>query len=128
MTNLIAASTTPATLAARFAWTAHPGRATATLAALTAAATLGAAALGCTSPSWPASPTAATELARFDAAQGGLAEGLAVRGKTAYVGFASTGQVVAVDLGTGKTAPYSSLPAPVAGKGFVTGRVLRGDD
>jgi sugar lactone lactonase YvrE len=35
---------------------------------------------------------------------------------------------VAVDLASGKTTPYSSLPAPVSGKGFVTGLAVHGDD
>jgi sugar lactone lactonase YvrE len=102
-----------------------PAAATAALAALAGGA------LGCASspaPAWPTTPAAATEVVRFDASQGSQSEGLAVRGKTAYFGFASTGQVVAVDLGSGKVTPYSSLPRPGAGTGFVTGLALRGDD
>jgi sugar lactone lactonase YvrE len=57
-----------------------------------------------------------------------MSEGLAVRGSTAYVGFASTGQVMTVDLKSGATAPYTSLPQPVSGKGFVTGLALHGND
>lgn len=113
MTDPMATSTTPSILAACRAVAA---RMVGPLAALAAGT------LGCAAPSWPAAPTAATELARFDAAQGDLAEGLAVRGKTA------TGRIVAIDLGSGKAAPYSALPAPVAGKGFATGLALHGDD
>jgi hypothetical protein len=98
-------------------------------AALTAFTTLAATtAVGCTSPSWPATPAAATELVRFDASQGSMSEGLAVRGTTAYVGFAATGQVVTVDLRSGTTAPYTSLPPPVSGKGFVTGLALHSSE
>jgi hypothetical protein len=88
-------------------------------------------ALGCasshSSPTWPATPVAATELVRFDPSQGALSEGLALRGRTAYFGYASTGQVVAVDLDSAKVTPYSTLPQPAAGKGFVTGLALRGE-
>jgi hypothetical protein len=87
--------------------------------------------IGCasshSSPTWPATPVAATELVRFDPAQGRLSEGLAVRRRTAYFGFAGSGQLVAVDLDSGQLTPYSSLPQPVAGKGFVTGLALRGN-
>lgn len=96
--------------------------------AIPLAAAVLAGAPGCTSPSWPASPTAATQLAHFDGAQGSMAEGLAVRGKTAYVGYAASGQIVTVDLDSDRTAPYGSLPRPVAGKGFVTGMLLHGED
>jgi hypothetical protein len=95
------------------------------LASLATFAALGAA---CSSRSWPSSPIAVTQVARFDAKQGAMSEGLAIRGNTAYVGFAPTGQIMAVDLATGKPTPYSSLPTPVAGKGFVTGLALRGSD
>lgn len=100
-----------------------PAKTTAALAALAASGTL-----GCTSPAWPTTPTAATEVVHFDPAQGSLSEGLAVRGNTAYFGFAGSGQVVAVDLATRAVTPYSSLPQPVSGKGFVTGLALRGND
>jgi SMP-30/Gluconolactonase/LRE-like region len=82
----------------------------------------------CSPPSWPASPPAAIELAHFDATQGRMAEGLAVHGKTAYVGYVASGQIVSVDLDTAAITPFSTLPQPVAGKGFVTGLVLHGDD
>jgi sugar lactone lactonase YvrE len=95
------------------------------LTALVAFSTLGAA---CSAPSWPSSPIAVTQLAHFDAKQGAMSEGLAIRGTTAYVGFAPSGQIMAVDLATGKATPYSTLPTPVAGKGFVTGLALRGGD
>jgi sugar lactone lactonase YvrE len=92
-------------------------------------AVLTAGVIGCSSPpSWPTSPVAATEVARFDAKQGAMSEGLAIRGKTAYVGYAGTGQVMSVDLDSGKTTPYSTLPTPVSGKGFVTGLALHGND
>jgi len=85
------------------------------------------AAAGCAA-SWPATPVVVTEVARLDAAQGSMSEGLAVRGKTAYLGYAGSGKVVAVDLDSGAVAPFSSLPQPVSGKGFVTGLAVRGDD
>jgi hypothetical protein len=71
---------------------------------------------------------AVTDVVRLDAAQGSMSEGLAVRGSTAYLGYAGSGQVVAVDLDSGAVTPYSSLPQPVAGKGFVTGLAVRGDE
>ncbi|HEY0191788.1 MAG TPA: hypothetical protein VGC42_11755 [Kofleriaceae bacterium] len=84
---------------------------------------------GCgTTAAWPASPTAATQLTKLDATQGSMAEGLAVRGKTAYMTYAGSGQVVTVDLDTGVATPYSTLPTPVAGKGFASGVVLHGND
>jgi sugar lactone lactonase YvrE len=86
-----------------------------------------ASAAGCAS-SWPATPVAVTEVARLDGAQGSMSEGLAVRGKTAYLGYAASGQVVAVDLDSGAVTPYSSLPQPVSGKGFVSGLAAHGDD
>jgi sugar lactone lactonase YvrE len=57
-----------------------------------------------------------------------MAEGLAVHGKTAYVGYVASGQIVSIDLDTAAITPYSTLPQPVAGKGFVTGLLLHGDD
>lgn len=99
-----------------------PGLFTATL--MTAIATGGCA----TSPAWPASPTAATQLAHFDATQGAMAEGLAVQGKTGYMAYAGSGQIVSVDLSTGAATPYSTLPTPVSGKGFASGMLLHGND
>jgi sugar lactone lactonase YvrE len=83
--------------------------------------------LGCAS-SWPAMPVQAVELLRLDGAKGSMSEGIAVNGKTAYLGYAGSGEVVAIDINTGAVTPYSSLPKPVAGKGFVTGLALRGSE
>ena len=93
-------------------------------AVLAAFAALGT---GCGSQ-WPASPVVVTEVAHFDGAQGKMSEGLVVRGKTAYLGYVGSGEVVAVDLDSGAVTAYSQLPAPVAGKGFVAGLALHGDD
>jgi sugar lactone lactonase YvrE len=82
---------------------------------------------GCAS-SWPSFPVAATELLRLDGAQGSLSEGLAVRGNSAYLGYAGSGQVVQVDLDSHAVVPFASLPRPVAGKGFVSGLLAHGDD
>ena len=69
-----------------------------------------------------AEASATTELvARFDPAAGQLPEGLVFTRDAAYVGFAPTSQVMRVDIGTGKATPHAQLPAPVAGKGFLTG-------
>ena len=68
----------------------------------------------------PAKP-ASQLVARFDAAAGELPEGLLVSADSVYVGFAPTSRVVRVDVATGQTTPYSQLPAPGAGKGFMTG-------
>lgn len=67
-------------------------------------------------------------VASFDPAQGQLPEGLTVVGDTAYVGFAPTGVVARVDLATGATQPWGKLPAPVPGKGFMTGLAERGGE
>jgi len=62
-------------------------------------------------------------LAHFDAKTGELPEGLAVTKDAAFVGFAPTSHVVKVDLGTGQSADYGQLPAPVPNQGFMTGLV-----
>jgi sugar lactone lactonase YvrE len=92
------------------------------LGALAAAASSGCAA------SWPATPVAATELVRLDGTKGYMSEGLALRGNSAYFGYAGSGQVVAIDVDSRSVAPFSSLPAPVPNKGFLSGLVLHGDD
>ncbi len=68
-----------------------------------------------------ARPAAAELLARFDAAAGELPEGLSVSGDAALVGFAPTAHVARVELATGKSSPFGTLPTPVPGKGFMTG-------
>jgi sugar lactone lactonase YvrE len=69
-----------------------------------------------------AESSATTELvAKFDPGAGELPEGLVFTEDAAYVGFAPTSQVMRVDIGTGKATQYAQLPAPVAGKGFLTG-------
>ncbi len=83
---------------------------------------------GCGSSQWPASPLVVGEVVRFDGTQGKLSEGLAVRGRTAYMGYVGSGEVVTVDLDSGAVAPFATLPAPVAGKGFVAGLAVHGDD
>lgn len=67
--------------------------------------------------------------AHFSVTAGELPEGLALAANTAYVGFAPTSRVVRVDLTTGVAASFGQLPAPVSGKGFMTGlaRARSGD-
>ncbi len=75
-------------------------------------------------------PTFATvaELVALDPMKGALSEGMAIRERKAYLGYASTGEIVQVDLATAAIAAYSSVPKPVAGMGFVTGLEFRGAD
>jgi sugar lactone lactonase YvrE len=68
-----------------------------------------------------AGPTTTELVAKFDASAGELPEGLVFTREAAYVGFAPTSQVMRVDVGTGRATQYAQLPAPVAGKGFMTG-------
>ncbi|HTE50156.1 MAG TPA: SMP-30/gluconolactonase/LRE family protein [Kofleriaceae bacterium] len=99
------------------------------IAAIAAIGVLAAAgAAGCTGSQWPASPVVVSEVARFDGARGQMSEGVAVREGTAYLGYVASGEVVAVDLESGAVTPYASLPQPVAGKGFVAGLAVHGDD
>ena len=64
-----------------------------------------------------------TYLTKFDAAKYQLPEGLWVTpdNATAYVGFAATGQIMAVSLADDKVSEFATVPAPPANKGFVTG-------
>ncbi|MCE9578566.1 MAG: hypothetical protein K8W52_35900 [Deltaproteobacteria bacterium] len=57
----------------------------------------------------------------FAAATGQLPEGVVVVGPDAYVGLAPLGQILRVDLATGTSTPFATLPTPEAGKGFMTG-------
>jgi len=82
------------------------------------AAAIAAGGVACTSTPAPVTPT---QISSFDAKQGSLPEGLAVRDGKAYVGLAPTGAVLQVDLKTGSSTPFSSLPTPVPNKGFMTG-------
>lgn len=59
----------------------------------------------------------------FDAATGGLPEGLAIAGHTAYVGMAPTGEIRAIDLESGASRSFATLPHPVPNQGFMTGLV-----
>lgn len=62
-------------------------------------------------------------LAKLDAAKSQIPEGLWVTpdSTTAYLGYAFTGQIVAVTLADTTVADSASVPAPPANKGFVTG-------
>jgi hypothetical protein len=62
-------------------------------------------------------------LAKLDAAKAQIPEGLWVTpdSTTAYLGYAFTGQIVAVSLADATVADFASVPAPPANKGFVTG-------
>jgi sugar lactone lactonase YvrE len=66
---------------------------------------------------------ALTFLAELDAAELQLPEGLWVTAdsKTAYMGYALTGKIVAVTLADNKVSDFATVPAPPANKGFVTG-------
>ena len=66
-------------------------------------------------------PVSTALVAKFDPSAGELPEGLVLTADAAYVGFAPTSQVVRVDVATGKATHFAQLPAPVAGKGFLTG-------
>ena len=62
-------------------------------------------------------------LAELDPAKSQLPEGLWVTAdsKTAYMGYALTGEIVAVSLADDKVAAFATVPAPPANTGFVTG-------
>lgn len=82
----------------------------------------------CTKTSSPAndppSPPNPELVAHFDAAKGELPEGLVMSEQTAYVGFAPTSRVVRVNPESGAVSSFGQLPAPVPGKGFMTGLAL----
>lgn len=86
-----------------------------------------ATAAGCGSSQWPSSPTAVNEIARFDGQKGQLAEGVAVRDGTAYMGYVASGEVIAIDLESGAVSPYGTMPIPVPNQGFVSGLAAHGD-
>jgi NADPH:quinone reductase-like Zn-dependent oxidoreductase len=96
------------------------------------AALAGSGPLGCSqTPAPPAtfsSKPAAVQVASFDAKKSNLPEGLAVRGNKAYVGFAPTSEIIEVDVQTKEIRPFSTLPQPIAGKGFMTGLAFNGAD
>jgi hypothetical protein len=63
-------------------------------------------------------------VAQFDPAMGELPEGLYVDGTTAYVGLATLGAVVKVDLESGAVTPFGSIPKPPMNGGFLLGIAL----
>lgn len=75
----------------------------------------------------PESTLRAELVAGFDPAASELSEGLAVDGDAAFVGFATTGRVVRIDLRSFQSAPFGQLPTPVANEGFMTGLALAPD-
>lgn len=91
-----------------------------------------ASAFACSHPQSPhgdqgkaTAPAVAPEfVTRFDAAAGELPEGLAVAAGAAFVGFAPSSVVVRVELESGVRKAFGRLPAPVPGKGFMTGLAL----
>ena len=100
----------------------------------TVALLLALAGTACTKGSVPHSESAAGEsagaeakhsvpalVASFDPSAGELPEGLLITADSAYVGFAPSSRIVRVDVKTGKVEPFAELPAPIAGKGFMTG-------
>ncbi|WP_394835251.1 hypothetical protein LVJ94_53010 [Pendulispora rubella] len=61
-------------------------------------------------------------VASFDAAQGQLPEGIAIRQGTVYVGFAPVGTIARVDPATGAFQRFGQLPGPSSPtSGFMTG-------
>lgn len=76
-----------------------------------------------------AAPSTPSFVARFDASAGELPEGLLLRADSALVGFAPSSRIVRVDLANGTATAFGRLPAPVPGKGFMTGLAqgARGD-
>ncbi len=66
-------------------------------------------------------PSAAQVIATFDPTKGELPEGLVVRGRHAFVGYAPSSEVVRVDLGSGRVAAFGTLPKAVPNQGFMTG-------
>jgi sugar lactone lactonase YvrE len=95
--------------------------------ALVAAACVPSPTNDAASPHPAAAQTASSPLsepqfvARFDKTAGELPEGLFVDADAAFVGFAPSSRIVRISLATGATAPFGQLPAPVPGKGFMTG-------
>jgi len=76
----------------------------------------------------PPAPTWTTAVrATFDPAAGQLPEGVTVKDGFAYAGFAPLGEIVKVDLQSGKSTPFGSIPKPVANKGFMTGLTFGAD-
>lgn len=74
-----------------------------------------------------ASTPAPARLFAFDPAKGQLPEGLVIAPDgRAFVGFAPSGEVVALDLAKTpiEAKPFAKLPTPVANMGFVTGLAL----
>jgi len=70
-------------------------------------------------------PRTLAQVAAFDATQGQLAEGLAIRGDAAYVGFGPLGKVVKVELSGGAVSEFAATPPiPIDGAnsaGFLLG-------
>lgn len=73
--------------------------------------------------------TVPTTLLGFDAAKGQLPEGLVIGDDgRAFVGFAPSGEIVAVDLNAAspKATAFTKLPTPAPNMGFATGLALDG--
>jgi len=66
-------------------------------------------------------------VAKFDPAAGQLPEGVTVKDGFAYAGYAPLGEIAKVDLRSGKSAPFASVPKPPAGKGFLSGLTFGSD-
>jgi len=64
----------------------------------------------------------------LDPVQGQNAEGLFVKGSTAYVGLAALGQIKKIDLPGGMVHDFGSIPAPPANGGFLLGIVVDAAD
>lgn len=65
-------------------------------------------------------------VAHFDPMKGELAEGLFVKGNTAYVGYAALGKIVTVDIDSGAIKDFGSIPPIPMNGGFMLGIVVDG--
>lgn len=70
-----------------------------------------------------AAHAADTLITRFDAAKGQLPEGLAVNEEGAVVGIAGSGEVWKIGF-NGQRTLLGNAPAPIPGKGFLTGLIF----
>jgi sugar lactone lactonase YvrE len=73
-------------------------------------------------------PAMPTFVAHLDPMKGELAEGLFVKGQTAYVGLAGLGKVVKVALPGGAVTDFGNIPPPPMNGGFLLGIVVDAAD
>lgn len=96
---------------------------TALLASLLASTVSPVAASALAAPKASATKVAAVESVAFDAANGQLPEGVYVTKDAIYAGIAGSGEVWKIARDGTRTL-LGSAPAPVAGKGFLTGVIV----